>query len=101
MSQDYRGADWTAALVVPACDQQPAFPSFSTKTPRRLQVLPLDSSNTMSDDAEYDRAQEALSTLISGRQRADGKNWAHAFDMMKVYLEASWGSISTATGLSV
>lgn len=40
------------------------------------------------EDREWQRAEEALSTLISGRQRADGKNWAHAFDMMRVYLEA-------------
>ena len=39
------------------------------------------------EDQEYQAALDALSTLISGRQRADGKNWAHAFDMMKVYLE--------------
>ncbi|GAB4823124.1 hypothetical protein N2152v2_010170 [Parachlorella kessleri] len=41
----------------------------------------------MSDDTEYQKALDALSSLISGKQRSDGRNWAHAFDMMKVYLE--------------
>ncbi len=40
-------------------------------------------------DEEYTKGLGALSSLISGRARADGKNWSHAFDMMKVYLEVS------------
>ncbi|KAG7671069.1 hypothetical protein Ndes2526B_g01154 [Nannochloris sp. 'desiccata'] len=38
-------------------------------------------------DEEYNKGLDALSSLISGRVRADGKNWSHAFDMMKIYLE--------------
>jgi hypothetical protein len=41
----------------------------------------------MADDGEYEKALEALSTLISGKQRSDGRNWSHAVEMMKVYLE--------------
>ena len=44
-------------------------------------------------DEEYNKGLDALSSLISGRVRGDGKNWSHAFDMMKIYLEVS--SIST------
>lgn len=40
-------------------------------------------------DEEYNKGLDALSSLISGRVRADGKNWSHAFDMMKIYLEVS------------
>ena len=29
----------------------------------------------------------AVDSLISGKKRSDGKNWAHAFDMMDLYLE--------------
>lgn len=36
---------------------------------------------------EYNKGLDALSSLISGRARADGKSWSHAFDMMKIYLE--------------
>lgn len=39
------------------------------------------------DDEAYQKGLDALSSLISGRVRADGKNWSHAFDMMQVYLE--------------
>lgn len=42
-------------------------------------------------EAEYQRALDALSGLISGRQRKDGAQWAHAFEMMQCYLEASGG----------
>ena len=49
------------------------------------------SAAAMSDDAEYQKALDALSSLISGKQRSDGRNWAHAFDMMKVYLEVGAG----------
>ncbi len=38
-------------------------------------------------DAEYERALEALSGLISGKQRKDSGMWAHAFEMMASYLE--------------
>ena len=38
-------------------------------------------------DKEYQDGLDALSSLISGRARADGKNWSHAFEMMQVYLE--------------
>lgn len=41
------------------------------------------------EEREYERAQAALSGLISGRQRKDSGMWAHAFDMMQCYLEAS------------
>ena len=40
-------------------------------------------------DEEYQKGLDALSSLISRRVRADGKNWSHAFDMMKIYLEVS------------
>lgn len=40
-------------------------------------------------DADYQKGLDALSSLISGRVRSDGKNWSHAFDMMQVYLEVS------------
>ena len=43
-------------------------------------------------DEEYERALEALSSLISGRMRKDSGMWAHAFEMMQCYLEASPGS---------
>ena len=39
------------------------------------------------DEAEYQEGLDVLSSLISGRVRGDGKNWSHAYDMMKVYLE--------------
>ena len=45
-------------------------------------------------DEDYQKGLDALSSLISGRVRADGKNWSHAFDMMKVYLEASYNSLN-------
>ncbi|PRW33995.1 folylpolyglutamate synthase isoform X1 [Chlorella sorokiniana] len=38
-------------------------------------------------EEEYERALEALSSLISGKQRKDGSQWAHAFEMMASYLE--------------
>jgi hypothetical protein len=40
-------------------------------------------------DEDYTNGLDALSSLISGRVRGDGKNWSHAFDMMKIYLEVS------------
>ncbi|KAL4858122.1 Folylpolyglutamate synthase [Chlorella vulgaris] len=40
-----------------------------------------------SEEEEYERALVALSSLISGRQRKDGAQWAHAFEMMQSYLE--------------
>jgi hypothetical protein len=40
-----------------------------------------------SEEQEYERALVALSSLISGRQRKDGAQWAHAFEMMQSYLE--------------
>ena len=42
-------------------------------------------------EAEYQRALDALSGLISGKQRKDSGMWEHAFDMMQSYLEASAG----------
>ena len=38
-------------------------------------------------------ANEALGTLISGRQRKDGKDWKTAYEYMQVYLQVSWGSL--------
>ena len=49
-------------------------------------VFKMSRSNEVSD-AEYQKGLDALSSLISGRVRSDGKNWSHAFEMMKVYLE--------------
>ena len=40
-------------------------------------------------DEEYQKGLDALSSLISGRVRSDGKNWSHAFEMMQLYLEVS------------
>lgn len=34
-------------------------------------------------------ANEALGTLISGRQRKDGKDWKTAYEYMQVYLQVS------------
>lgn len=53
-----------------------------------------------SEDAEYERALEALSGLISGRQRKDSGMWSHAFEMMQSYLEAS-GPAVTCSGRSL
>ena len=39
------------------------------------------------EEVEYERALAALSGLISGRQRRDSGQWAHAFEMMQSYLE--------------
>lgn len=39
------------------------------------------------EDAEYQRALSALSSLISGHRRMDSGKWQHAFDMMQCYLE--------------
>ena len=47
-------------------------------------------------EAEYERAQEALSGLISGRQRKDSGMWAHAFEMMASYLEVRVGALRAA-----
>ena len=38
-------------------------------------------------DTDMQEAMTALTTLISGRQRKDGRTWETAFDYMKVYLE--------------
>jgi hypothetical protein len=38
-------------------------------------------------EAEWEAGLEALSGLISGRARSDGRNWSHAFEMMEAYLE--------------
>jgi hypothetical protein len=46
----------------------------------------------MGEDDEYARAQDLLSSLISGK-RGDGAQWAHAFDMMQIYLEVSVGPL--------
>ncbi len=46
-------------------------------------------------DEEYQRGLDVLSSLISGRVRGDGTQWAHAFDMMKVYLEVSCLGLAT------
>ena len=43
-------------------------------------------SDAVSDE-EYQKGLDVLSSLISGRVRSDGKNWSHAFEMMKIYLE--------------
>lgn len=37
-------------------------------------------------DEEMQEALRALNTLISGRQRKDGKTWSTAYDYMQVYL---------------
>ncbi len=34
-----------------------------------------------------DAADAALGTLISGRQRKDGKDWKTAYEYMQVYLQ--------------
>ena len=34
-------------------------------------------------------ANEALGTLISGRQRKDGRDWKTAYEYMQVYLQVS------------
>ncbi|EFN52135.1 hypothetical protein CHLNCDRAFT_7888, partial [Chlorella variabilis] len=49
-----------------------------------------------SGHASYERALAALSSLISGRQRKDTGMWAHAFEMMQSYLEASGPAIRHA-----
>lgn len=38
-------------------------------------------------------ANEALGTLISGRQRKDGKSWKTAYEHMQVYLQVSWRNV--------
>lgn len=48
------------------------------------------------EDAEYERALEALSGLISGKQRKDSGMWAHAFEMMATYLEVGVGALPAA-----
>lgn len=40
----------------------------------------------MTDEA-YQKGLDALSSLISGRTRADGTKWSHAFEMMETYLQ--------------
>jgi hypothetical protein len=39
-------------------------------------------------EEEYERALQALSSLISGK-RATGGGWTHAFEMMQEHLEVS------------
>lgn len=38
-------------------------------------------------DEAYQKGLDALSSLISGRTRGDGKKWSHAFEMMETYLQ--------------
>ena len=51
-------------------------------------IQAMEGNGDVSDD-EYQKGLDALSSLISGRVRSDGKNWSHAFDMMQTYLEVS------------
>lgn len=37
----------------------------------------------------YDDALKALGGLISGKKRGGGDTWEHAYDGMRVFLEAS------------
>lgn len=37
-------------------------------------------------DEDMQEALNALNTLISGRQRSDGKTWSTAYEYMQVYL---------------
>lgn len=53
----------------------------------QAKFLPVRALAMSGDASEYERGLKALSSLISGRQRADGKNWSHAFELMKVHLE--------------
>ena len=41
----------------------------------------------MLEDRSYERALEALETLISGRKRSDGKTWEEQYLAMHAYLE--------------
>jgi hypothetical protein len=41
----------------------------------------------MPTEEEYQAGLQALSSLISGKVRSDGKTWSHAFEMMQIYLE--------------
>ena len=41
-------------------------------------------------DDELNKAMDALSTLISRKQRGDGRNYATAYDYMQVYLEVGF-----------
>ncbi len=45
-------------------------------------------------DDELNKAMDALSTLITRKQRGDGRTYATAYDYMQVYLEVTQ---STAT----
>lgn len=40
-------------------------------------------------DDELNKAMNALSSLISRKQRGDGQNYATAYDYMQVYLDVS------------
>ena len=46
-------------------------------------------ARAMSGDGSHTWASTlaAIDSLISGKRRSDGKNWAHAFDLMTLYLE--------------
>jgi len=52
-----------------------------------LSNLPKMAASDVPSSEDYQKGLEALSSLISGRVRADGKNWSHAFEMMQKYLE--------------
>ena len=53
-----------------------------------------DLMSTADLDDELNKAMEALSTLITRKQRGDGRTYATAYDYMQVYLEVTQ---STAT----
>ena len=40
-------------------------------------------------DEELNKAMDALSSLITRKQRGDGRNYATAYDYMQVYLDVS------------
>ena len=44
--------------------------------------------DSVSDD-EWRKVEDALSSLITSKTRADGKNWEDAFGNMQVYLQVS------------
>ena len=48
---------------------------------------------------EWEQAMALLSTLINGKRRSDGANWAHAFDMMAGYLEVRLDQQPTAAAV--
>ena len=61
-----------------------------------IQIVAPRASKMADQEAEYERALEALSGLISGKQRKDSGMWAHAFDMMATYLEVRVGALRAA-----